>query len=47
MKTGCGSDANINPATDLASDYPNHFSKTVLLLDMPASCREFRAEVLA
>jgi hypothetical protein len=40
-------EANINPATGLATDYLNHFSEAVMLLDMLASCPEFRTEFLA
>ncbi|HEY6024688.1 MAG TPA: hypothetical protein VIV34_11000 [Pseudolabrys sp.] len=40
-------DANINPATGLATDYLNRFSEAVMLLDMLASCPEFRADFLA
>jgi hypothetical protein len=39
-------DANINPTTGLATDYLNHFSEAVMLLDMLASCLEFWAEFL-
>jgi hypothetical protein len=39
-------DANINPTTGLATDYLNHFSDAVMLLDMLASCLEFWAEFL-
>jgi hypothetical protein len=41
------SDANINPATGLATDYLNRFNEAVMLLDMLASCPEFRADFLA
>ena len=41
------SDANINPATGLATDYLNRFSEAVMLLDMLASCPEFRVDFLA
>jgi hypothetical protein len=41
------SDANINPATGLATDYLNRFSEAVMLLDMLASCPEFRPDFLA
>ena len=41
------SDANINPATGLATDYLNRFSEAVMLLDMLSSCPEFRADFLA
>jgi hypothetical protein len=41
------SDANINPETGLATDYLNRFNEAVMLLDMLASCPEFRADFLA
>lgn len=41
------SDANINPATGLATDYLNRFSEAVMLLDMLSICPEFRADFLA
>src|SRR4249919_3724945 len=41
------SDANINPATGLATDYLNRFSEAVMLLDMLASCPEFRPDFLS
>ena len=41
------SDANIHPETGLATDYLNRFNEAVMLLDMLASCPEFRAEFLA
>jgi len=31
-------DANINPATGLASDYLNHFNEAIMLLEMLSSC---------
>ena len=31
-------DANINPATGLATDYLNHFNEAIMLLEMLASC---------
>jgi hypothetical protein len=40
-------DAHINPATGLATDYLNRFNEAVMLLDMLASCPEFRADFLA
>lgn len=30
--------ANINPATELATDYLNHFNEAIMLLDMLSSC---------
>jgi hypothetical protein len=41
------SDANINPATGLATDYLNRFNEAVMLLDMLSTCPEFRADFLA
>ena len=41
------SDANINPATGLATDYLNRFSEAVMLLDMLASFPEFGADFMA
>lgn len=41
------SDANIHPETGLATDYLNRFNEAVMLLDMLASCPEFRADFLA
>jgi hypothetical protein len=41
------SDANINPATGLATDYLNRFNEAVMLLEMLSSCPEFRADFLA
>jgi hypothetical protein len=40
-------DANINPATGLATDYLNRFNEAVMLLDMLATCPEFRGDFLA
>jgi hypothetical protein len=40
-------DANINPATGLATDYLNRFSEAVMLLDMLSSSPEFRTDFLA
>lgn len=31
-------EANINPATGLASDYLNHFNEAIMLLEMLSSC---------
>ena len=31
-------DANINPATGLATDYLNHFNEAIMLLEMLSSC---------
>ena len=41
------SDANINPATGLATDYLNRFSEAVMLLDLLSNSPEFRADFLA
>jgi hypothetical protein len=41
------SDANINLATGLATDYLNRFSEAVMLLDMLASFPEVRADFMA
>ncbi|MGA8935478.1 MAG: hypothetical protein WB522_14540 [Pseudolabrys sp.] len=41
------SEAHINPATGLATDYLNRFSEAVMLLDMLASFPEFRADFMA
>ena len=41
------SDANINPATGLATDYLNRFSEAVMLLDLLSNYPEFRADFLA
>ena len=40
------SDANINPATGLASDYLNHFNEAIMVLDMLPSFPDGRAEFL-
>ena len=39
-------DANINPATRLATDYLNHFNNVVMLLDLISSMPECAEEVL-
>ena len=39
-------DANINPATGLATDYLNHFNEAVMLLEMLSSCPECLADFL-
>ena len=41
------SDANINPSTGLATDYLNRFNEAVMLLDMLATCPEFRDDFLS
>jgi hypothetical protein len=41
------SDANINPSTGLATDYLNRFNEAVTLLDMLATCPEFRNDFLS
>jgi len=33
-------DANINPATGLATDYLNHFNEAIMLLEMLSACPE-------
>ena len=40
-------EAHINPATGLATDYLNRFNEAVMLLDMLASCPELREDFLA
>jgi hypothetical protein len=40
-------DANINPATGLATDYLNHFNEAIMLLDLVASCPDCLDDVLA
>lgn len=40
-------EAHINPATGLATDYLNRFSEAVMLLDMLSSCPELREDFLA
>jgi hypothetical protein len=39
-------DANINPATGLATDYLNHFNEAIMLLDLVASCPDCRDDFL-
>jgi hypothetical protein len=39
-------DANINPATGLATDYLNHFNEAIMLLEMLSSCPECRDHIL-
>jgi hypothetical protein len=39
--------ANINPATGLATDYLNHFNEAIMLLEMLSSCPECRDDFLA
>ena len=39
-------DANINPATRLASDYLNHFNEAIMLLEMLSSCPDCREDFL-
>ena len=39
-------DANINPATGLATDYLNHFNEAIMLLEMLASCPDCRDDFL-
>jgi hypothetical protein len=40
-------DANINPATGLATDYLNHFNEAIMLLEMLASCPDCREDLFA
>jgi hypothetical protein len=40
-------DANINPATGLATDYLNHFNEAIMLLEMLSSCPDCRDDFLA
>ena len=39
-------DANINPATGLATDYLNHFNEAIMLLEMLSSCPDCVADFL-
>jgi len=39
-------EANINPATGLASDYLNHFHEAIMLLEMLPNCPECREDFL-
>jgi hypothetical protein len=42
-EAACGlrlADANINPATGLATDYLNHFNEAIMLLEMLSGCPE-------
>lgn len=39
-------DANINPATGLATDYLNHFNEAIMLLEMLPTCVDCRADFL-
>jgi len=41
------SDANINPATGLATDYLNRFNEAIMLLELISSCPECRDDFLA
>lgn len=40
-------DANVNPATGLATDYLNHFHEAIMLLDLIASCPDCREDLRA
>jgi hypothetical protein len=40
-------DANINPATGLATDYLNHFNEAIMLLELLPSCPDCRDDILA
>ncbi len=37
----CGSDANINSATGLATDYLNHFIEAIMLMELAANSPDF------
>ena len=39
-------EANINPATGLATDYLNHFNEAIMLLEMLSSCPDCRDDFL-
>ena len=39
-------EANINPATGLATDYLNHFNEAIMLLEMLSSCPDCREDIL-
>ena len=39
-------DANINPATGLATDYLNYFNEAIMLLEMLSSCPDCRDDFL-
>ena len=40
-------EANINPATGLATDYLNHFNEAIMLLEMLSSCPDCTEDFLA
>lgn len=40
-------EANINPATGLASDYLNHFNEAIMLLEMLSSCPDCVGDFLS
>lgn len=40
-------DANINPATGLATDYLNHFNEAIMLLELLSSSPDCRDDILA
>jgi len=40
-------EANINPATGLATDYLNHFYEAIMLLELLPSCPDCRDDILA
>ena len=44
---GSLADANINPATGVATDYLNHFNEAIMLLEMLASCPDCRDDLFA
>ena len=39
-------DANINPATGLATDYLNHFNEAIMLLEMVSTCPDCLTDFL-
>jgi len=41
------SEANINPATGLATDYLNHFYEAIMLLELLPGCPDCRDDILA
>lgn len=43
----CRCEANINPATGLATDYLNHFNEAIMLLEMLSSCPDCIDDFLA
>jgi hypothetical protein len=43
---GTLADANINPATGLATDYLNHFNEAIMLLELLSCCPDCREDFL-